>query len=1120
MLDNYQIIIQKLDDFIRRFYKNKLIKGSLIAISLILSFFLLVNLLEYFFHLSILGRTLLFYFFLVLFLLVFAFWIAVPLFQLFKLGKIITHEQAATLIGKFFPEVDDQILNTIQLARLSGDNDLNLNLLHASIEQRSVKFVGFSFKPAIRYSTNKKYLKFVLPPVFIFIALLILAPNIITEPTDRLIKHNVVFVEKAPFEFVIENSSLEIIQNEDFELKIKLKGKEIPEFVFIETENQKIRLQKTDILHFKHTFKTVNRDISFILTGDKFTSERFVIKVIPKPTITSFSVSVEYPKYTGKKNEVFENNSDISIPAGSLVKWNFNTRDTRKLSFVINDSAFSYLIQEGNRINIKKTLYKDLNYSILTSNEFLQSRDSLKYLIQVIQDAYPLINVEEFADSISDSRKYFRGFVKDDYGFSKLWFKFINKSNNTGQINTISIPLNSLQAQFFHFFDLTSLNLKPGDNIEYYFEIFDNDGIHGPKSVKSQVFKYAAPSQDQLKQMNEERSDELKKMINQSANQAARLQKEIVKMQEKLNNQKDLSWQDKDKLENLTKQFEQLQKNLEEIKKENEIKNVKENEFKQEDERIVEKQKELQELMEKLLTPEMKEMLEQMKKMLENELQKQDAMKMLDQMKLENKDIEKQLDRNLEIFKQMEFDQKFQDAINKLDEIKEKQDKLNQQTENKKIDKDELQKQQEDLNKQFSDFKEMMQDADKSNKELEQPNNFEKFEKEQEGIENEMKNSSEMLKSGKSGNASKSQKNASQQMQSLSDKMKQMQSDMEQEQQEEDMAALRDILENLIQTSFNEENLIAKVAKTSNTDPKYPALIQEQKKIREDLKMIEDSLLALSKRQATIEPFINKEIGEINRNVESTLSSLTGLYTIGPVSEYDRKSAIGKQQFVLTSVNNLALMLNEVLQQMQQQQQQAKSGKGKKCSKPKPGQGMQSMRKMQEQLNKQMQEMQKKMKEGQGKPGQSQKSSNGMSEQFSRMAAEQEALRRKVQEYQEQLKKQGLNGEAKQLNKITEEMEKTETELVNRMVSEESFKRQQDIVTRMLEAEKAERERDENEERQSNEAKDIFQRNFERFLEYNKNKSTETELLKTIPAEMKPFYKNRVNNYFENIQTF
>jgi hypothetical protein len=84
-----------------------------------------------------------------------------------------------------------------------------------------------------------------------------------------------------------------------------------------------------------------------------------------------------------------------------------------------------------------------------------------------------------------------------------------------------------------------------------------------------------------------------------------------------------------------------------------------------------------------------------------------------------------------------------------------------------------------------------------------------------------------------------------------------------------------------------------------------------------------------------------------------------------------RELGIG-QQFVMTSYNNLALMLNEALEQMQQQMQSMMSGSGS-CDKPggkgQPSEGMGNMKdKLKEQLE--------KMK-GQGdKPGEVRKAIN------------------------------------------------------------------------------------------------------------------------------------------------
>ena len=64
MENSYDILISKLDEFIRKFYKNQLIKGLIYAISLVAIFFIIVNLLEYFGHFDMLTRSILFFSFL------------------------------------------------------------------------------------------------------------------------------------------------------------------------------------------------------------------------------------------------------------------------------------------------------------------------------------------------------------------------------------------------------------------------------------------------------------------------------------------------------------------------------------------------------------------------------------------------------------------------------------------------------------------------------------------------------------------------------------------------------------------------------------------------------------------------------------------------------------------------------------------------------------------------------------------------------------------------------------------------------------------------------------------------------------------------------------------------
>ena len=100
---------------------------------------------------------------------------------------------------------------------------------------------------------------------------------------------------------------------------------------------------------------------------------------------------------------------------------------------------------------------------------------------------------------------------------------------------------------------------------------------------------------------------------------------------------------------------------------------------------------------------------------------------------------------------------------------------------------------------------------------------------------------------------------------------------------------------------------------------------------------------------------------------------------------------------------------------------------------------------------------------------------------------------------------------------LAEMMEQTEKDIVNKAITNETMKRQQDILTRLLESEKAEREREQDEKRKSNEAKNQDLSNPSQFLEYKRMKEKELELLNTVPPSLTPFYKEKVNNYFNSV---
>ena len=115
-----------------------------------------------------------------------------------------------------------------------------------------------------------------------------------------------------------------------------------------------------------------------------------------------------------------------------------------------------------------------------------------------------------------------------------------------------------------------------------------------------------------------------------------------------------------------------------------------------------------------------------------------------------------------------------------------------------------------------------------------------------------MQKSSSQLSENKKKQSSEAQKSASEKMEEMKEEMEQSMDETEENQQEENAQTLRQILENLVKLSFSQEELIQTLSVTRMDNPQYIDIPKKQNKLKEDSKMIEDSLLALSKRAPQI----------------------------------------------------------------------------------------------------------------------------------------------------------------------------------------------------------------------------------------------------------------------------
>ena len=400
VMDNYQLLMNKLDQFIRKYYVNQLIRGTLYATGLILLLFILFNVAEYYYYFSVGVRKTLFYSFIGVSSASLIGWILIPMLKYFQLGKTISHDQAASIIGDHFPNVKDKLLNILQL-KAQSTNSSDKALLMASINQKSEEIKPVPFKGAIDLKKNKQhFLRYALLPMLLFFILLFGAPSIFKEGSNRLINNSEVFERAAPFHFTVDKKDLTVVQFDDYPLTVKVDGEVLPNDVFIELDGYKYRLNKENANTFTYLFSNVQKDMKFNLSASTVNSETYDLNVLLKPNITGFDVKMDYPNYIGRTDETISNIGDFVVPMGTNLNWMFNSLNTDDISIQFSDRLEMVKANRNDetRYSYKKKALADQTYKLFVSNKDLPNADSIAYSISVIPDLHPNIKVEKFVD--------------------------------------------------------------------------------------------------------------------------------------------------------------------------------------------------------------------------------------------------------------------------------------------------------------------------------------------------------------------------------------------------------------------------------------------------------------------------------------------------------------------------------------------------------------------------------------------------------------------------------------------------------------------------------------------------------------------------------------------------
>ncbi|MGK0458131.1 MAG: hypothetical protein ACJAVE_001111 [Polaribacter sp.] len=1116
-------IKQKLHYFTRKYYVNELIKGTILFLSLGFLYLYFTLFLEAFLWLKPIFRTFLFWLFIVVEVFLLVRFIAIPVFKLIGLRKGISLENASRIIGNHFPEVKDKLLNILQLNESSNQSDLLL----ASINQKARELQPIPFLKAVDFRKNTKYLKYTVLPFLIWGITLLTGNNaIFKESLDRVVNYSAVYAPPAPFSFVIKNKNLQVIQGKPLTVSVETIGAVFPSEAKIFFENQQYFLQNNSGGVFSYLFRDVQSPVKFYLEANGIQSQEYQIQVIRTPIINTISLLLEYPNYLGKKQETISNSGNLIVPEGTNITWKVKTTQTKDVAFIQNKKRKSFIKKTADNFEYTKRTRYPLDYQIASSNEFLQDYESLQFVVSIIKDEPPEINVQTNIDSISRGFAQFAGQISDDYGLKKLQLVYYDE-NNPQRIKTHVLQISKAKVQAFFYQFPVGLELKNGTNYELYFEVWDNDAVNGNKKVKSKVFNYRQKTSNEIKeQMLQEQRNTVVSLEN-SIQKQQKQQQDLDKIRKELQSKKKVGWNDKKKVESFIKRQKEYKKMLQ-----RQTDKLRDNlgEKKEEDKTLEAKKEELKKRIEELnKTKKQQDLLDEIAK-LADKLNKEDLVKKAKELAQQNKQQERSLERTLELVKRFYIEQKTMQIANKLLDLAKKQKLL-------KNNSDTTVDEQKKISEDFRGIKKQIEELLKDNEKLKEPMEMPDVEEEKKVIEDALEKAEEGLQEKWDKVAKMNQNKSAHKMKEMSAKMQKSMMEMEAESIEENMEDMRKILENLITFSFKQEILMDKFSTISTTHPDFGNDLKKQNGIRNYFEHIDDSLYVLSMRMPKMSSKIQDDLSTTHYNLEQSLENF---------SENRFNNGISNQRYVMTSTNNLADYLSSMLNSMKNASMKLGKGKGKGS-----GFSLPDIIKKQGELSEKMKEGMKKGKksgdkkgEGKGKkPGekgnsgalgkkgekgnkgsqgnQGDSGSAGKGEndnldgELYEIYKQQSQLRQQLQEAINASEK-GSTGKDNSAKKVLKTMEELENDILSYGFTQATVQKMQQLNYEMLKFDQSTLEQGKENKRTANVNINDSQRNKIKALEFKKRFYNEIEILNRQSLPLQPNYERKVREYFSD----
>jgi hypothetical protein len=983
--------------------------------------------------------------------------------------ETIAHETGRAALSK-----GDEIINALQLEKGdSGSYKTSRELADEFVIETASKLSSFS--PTDVYSTrDKKKLKiYAISSIVLTALLIILFRSSFVSSAQRWIHPKTNFPVPHPYELKSITGDLSLMGGDNAVLQFAAAGKNLPSSIHLELMSDKedvtmtLESSKQDTFTYElksvlqnYRYRSFTTSTHFWEPWEKISSPVYRIDVTDRPTIEQFTATVIPPSYTGlssskQKGNIAEIRGIKGSQLGISLKTDKNLDDgylSIGLGSKSNDRKIIPMTVNGRKATGSVSMMKDASLTAhVHDSHGIGNLDPIEYRLVVLQDFSPQLQVlipPEMTELGSDFTIPINLHIEDDFGFSTLQIVYkIKHPEYLLQEESVSIHVlknfsGSTTAQDIHYlWDVNELGLMPDDELQFHFEVYDNDVISGPKKAVSSKFFAKFPSLADLFVRTEEQEEEVQSAAEDMAKELEDLTESLKEMQLELLKDDKVEWEKhqviEEALEKLTEklqQIESLRAQMDTI-----IQEAEKHDLFSPD--LLEKFQTLNDLLQDLMSPEMMAAMERMQSALED-VSQEDLQAALEDFSLNVEELESQLDRFIDIFERIQAEQQIDELARRMEQLAKDQEVLASQLESEsanengsRLAEDELRNQQE-----YKNLLELMAETAESIEPYTQSTSEELKEMAESELAQETSNLLEhavqQLKQSDMSQGSLSAESASQNLQKMSQMMQSIQMGFQTQSTDEMAEKFRSILRKTLTISKEQERLQGETEDLPRNSPRLREKAGEQQLVKDKLTQLIGEMMELSHQTFAVSPEMGKAVGRAIAGMTESLSQM---------EKRNASLAANKQSETVAALNEAALATISAMDAMQQS--------GMASGMQQFMERMQQMSGQQQGINSQTLQMMM-----------GQMSASAQQEMMRRLGQQQGQLKKSLQELINETRGSRQSGE---LQGIAEQMEEVLKDFRRKKVTRKTIERQERIMSRMLNSQKSLKQRDLSEKRKS-----------------------------------------------------